>query len=337
MKHSLNLRTKQMIKGEKITQKELCKKIEDLCREGKVDRTISQQSISRYLNGFSFPNEDTGKTIELAVNKILGAKKYNLLVKKYRMDELERQNREIQRNKTKTKKAIRISLRKIMNNPNMVKFIQTEEEIYEQEVQQDNYNISLALALYREMPEYIRNYIDVYLWIYVKLPEFVRDVINYSIGITENEIIEFIDSKENVCHPIKYYSSLLNDLKVEERKLLAEVMKGISDAEVNVTFDEITKEILLNRMEDLKEDNIEIKGVTFKESDLDVGEERIAKYIRNKVSDIYEFVRGMYISICMESYDWCLVHNALMYYYFSNEDKNDYLDILKALNYQERE
>lgn len=326
-----------MIKEAKITQKELCKKIEDLCREGKVDRTISQQSISRYLNGISFPDEDTGKTIELAVNKILGAKKYNLLVKKYRMAELERQNREIQRNKTKSKKVIRKSLREIMDNPDLVKFIQTEEEFYEQEIQQDNCNISLALALYREMPEYIRNYLDVYLWVYVDLPEFVRDVINYSIGITENEIIEFIDNKENVCHPIKYYSSLLIDLKVEERKLLTEVMKGISDAEINCTFDEITKEIILNRMEDLKEDNIETEGVIFKESDLDGGEEKIAKYIRNKVSDIYEFVRGMYICVCMESYDWCLAHNALMYYYFGNEDRNDYLDILKALNHQERE
>ena len=83
MKYYLSSKTIERIKVNNITQQALADEIEKLQNAQKVNSTISQQSISRYMNGASFPNDETGKIIAKAVTSLLKTSKFRKQRKQY--------------------------------------------------------------------------------------------------------------------------------------------------------------------------------------------------------------------------------------------------------------
>lgn len=83
MKYYLSSKTIERIKVNNITQQALADEIEKLQNAQKVNSTISQQSISRYMNGASFPNDETGKIISKAVTSLLKTSKFRKQRKQY--------------------------------------------------------------------------------------------------------------------------------------------------------------------------------------------------------------------------------------------------------------
>lgn len=312
MRYQLSDSTKKLIKDQGITQQELAKRIAELKESGRVSRSISQQSISRYVNGISYPEKDTEKIILEAVSSLMGSRKFRVLRKLYReeQEKEERKKAKIQLQRSTSCSNTVIKLRDVVDNKELIKMVSSEDELEDYEGQQEAVERWRVLDFWRSAPKEIQKYWLEIIGILEDFPPFLKAIIDAIKGISKETLLQLINQNYlSYCFDMPY--ERFATLSDKQLLLLSRLMLGASKSEQKV-FEYLDKE------------NAVYKAIITEEFDWDSmenssplpenGEEEafLAYYTKSgMLSD--EFIEWAGVFVCMEKEDWLMLHNAFVF------------------------
>lgn len=257
----------QQIKEHNITQMQLADKISDLEKEKKVSRKISQQSISRYLKGETFPDEDTEEIIEKALYSIPSS---SLSVKKIKyqkeIEEKEKQRdmkleEEYGSNSPNGKfSEYAVSLLFGDNSEertNLLNLLPDEEDFEETELI-DRFQL---LEYWRNTPKKIQDFWLEMLSVLEKFSNFMEEVFYELLQttISFNSFFDVLNEYQDKCYINYLYDKNIDKLTHDDLCFLGKIMIAAGKADENRAY--IKK--LLEQMDKAKlksdEDEAEVK------------------------------------------------------------------------------
>lgn len=223
MKYTLSDETIQFIKNEKIPQRELAEIIDILYQEKKINRTIPQQSISRYLNGSKFSQKDTEKIILMAVQRCLGTRKYHARKRLYsRIDRTI--EKEQTRNVKRASKKKKIAFRKIISNESLASYLMSDEELFSLEEQNNRLEIDQVKHFWYSAPKEIQLYWIYAIEVFVELSNYCRDVFEAMVGIESNTLMGIADSFYTLYCRGELYNKLAYQMRDSDLQTQGRIM-----------------------------------------------------------------------------------------------------------------
>lgn len=314
MKYHLSDNTKKLIKNEKITQQELAKKINELYEKGKVIRSISQQSISRYINGADLLYEDTEKIILKAVSSLLGARRYRIKRKLYKEEMAKKKSLEEKKMAAMVKRNynLGLSLRDIATNDNLRDMLMSDEEIDFYERRQEEAEQGQILSFWRSAPLSIQSYWLETLDIFEEFSRFMKEVILCMIGIKEDHLLELLqESYLQYCSDCVYvkYAREFTD---KELRVLGQIMiaSGKSCNKLYEFIDEGSDiyKILVNGKYEWK---VYERDKSYQPEN--ENEKLFLEYYEKSRMEYEDFLYYASLTVCMERTDWLVLHNAFVF------------------------
>ena len=320
MKYTLSEETIQFIKGEAIPQRELAEIIDILYQEKKIDRSIPQQSISRYLNGSKFSKKDTEKIILMAVQRCLGTRKYHARKRLYsRIDRTIA--KEPIRTVKRTSKKKNIAFREVISNESLASYLMSDEELTNLEEQNNRLEIDQVKHFWYAAPKEIQLYWMYAIEVFVELSNYCRDVFEAMVGIESNTLMGIADSFYSLYCRGELYNKLAyqmsdSDLQTQGRIMnLAGLVNGLNLTSLVSENSLIYKCITNSAMEvvdqfDLQDE--EMRNIT---DDMWI---RFCNYFEECRLSSLECINYLSWMVCMQKEDWLLLNLALLL------DKTDY-------------
>lgn len=313
MRYKLSERTISIVEREHLSQQELAKQIDKLYREGKVTRTYSQQSISRYLNRISFPNEDTEDIIVTAIRAILGDRKFRFSKKKYQI-ELEKKEKEIEKRKKAERKTqinplLNLGMREAYER--YKDYLMTDEEIEYYETQKENGEKKEIIYFWRNVPTEIQKFWLEMLDIFGCFSPYMKAIIFSMIGIKQQKLLEvanvFLIQYGIDCNYDKYS----NDFTDDELKTIGKLFYGAS--------------LSKKKLYEFVQEESYLYDVLFNDIfNWDECEHDVEQFPNNKEEqqflELYDLSRMNYeeflyfasLLVCFEKVDWLVIHMAFL-------------------------
>lgn len=351
MKHYLSEGTLFLIKEMGITQQEIAKKIEELCVTSKIEYTISQQSISRYINGYPFYKEDAEKIIIEAIRLIAGSRNYAVTKKRYRYIKEKEQEREKARLKKEKwqrpeEKKNNIYLSDIVNNRNLRKNLPSQEELDAQAALDDIYEDRRVISFYRSVSKKEQQFIlNISESLYL-MDAFMVQTLDYMIGIDKENMYKVLYENYLSYGTRDVYRHLGNEFSDNELMGLSKLMYGAAKADENL-WSELTDKDLVYKIAYDMDYELEMPNIDL---DYDLSKEEVHFLtIFHKCNWLYaeEFIKILATSVFLEKYDWLMLHQTYMFHKLRIVDdletrnglnltksEADFLDALEAIKYK---
>lgn len=339
MNYYLSETTKKLITENGIRQQELVKKIDELHNGGKVPRKISQQSLSRYLNGLPFPKKDTEEIILKGVSSIVGARKFRVLRKLYKVVEKEQKERQEIVSADDIK---RVFLFSDFTSEEVLSQLPTDEELEFYEHQKDLADAHQVLDFWRELPDDVKSYLKDLIAVLKRFPLFLQEVIYNMVGIPADDLLLLMhETYLTYCSKDMYglYYNVFSEadlLLLSQLSFAAVHSAGVSD----LTLKE--GDLIYRVIESGKYDRD-----IFKESSCephDFSEVYLIECYENSKMNPDEFVFFLSVFAVLEKADWLMLHNAFTFSkmhdrhgvhlvngrWFASDEEMDLLEKLKA-------
>lgn len=316
MRYRLSESTISLIQGENISQQELVRKIDELYENDKVSRTFSQQSVSRYLNGKSFPNEDTENIILLAVRTILGARKFRMQKKIYQIKlEEEQKDKEIEKKKAKKKSernsSIGIGLRELISNEKYKDMLMSDEEIDYYEEQKEQAETRQIIEFWRSAPVEIQEFWLEIVGISGEFSKFIKEILLSMIGVEQQVLLDIANHFYFQYCTDNIYGKYANDFSDDELQIMGKLVYASGKAHEKLY--EFVQEgsdiysVLMTGECGWKICDNEEKYITTDEK-----ERRFLQFYEHSKMTYEEFQYYASLLVCMEKVDWLVIHMAFL-------------------------
>lgn len=289
MKYTLSEEIIRLIAKEKISQKCLVENMKTLHKQGKINRVISQQSLSRYLRGQSFPDKDTKESITKTLCYTLGVEKLNSRQKKKDFEKIRRiesRNKEI---------SVQILL-------------ETQYQI---------------LEYWRNAPEEIQNFWLETLGMLNNLSDFIINVIFSMKKKKTDKLPSFIK-----CYYFEYcftnlYDKYRNEFSNEQILILGKLMIAAGNADEKKYYQLIEKD---SEMEKILAESYQWKPCRNNSSQCEPKNEKERYFIKlyeNSNMSYQDFMRYASIVAHFERINWLVIYMA----YFVEKLQKEKTDI----------
>lgn len=316
MRYFLSESTISIIKEEKISQQALAKKIESLYNEKKVGRTISQQSISRYINGKQFPNKDIEETIVLAIKSLLGKRKFRIKMIKYQ-EEMQKKHEKEQKEKKerikgiKKKSFIKVSLKELLESERYKKLIPNDEEIAVQDYQREMAEHRQIIFLWRSVPKQIQDFWMETVVIFSGYTDFIKEIQLSINWVDQRDLIDIMNMYCFMYSSYKMYDEYANNFSDEELKILGKLMWNAGTASTKL-YELIEKDSDIYRLLTRAKWEWKTCSNCEKYSSFSEREQSFIKLYEQSKMDFETFMYYAALLVFLEKVDWLVIHLAFV-------------------------
>lgn len=316
MRYKLSESIIRFLKEEHVSQAELAEKISDLKDEKKVDRTISQQSISRYINGAVFPHKDTEQIILTALKDMFGVRKFSFRYKRYQQKVKEEQKKEKKNPKSNLENSI-FTLEEIEADEKLhtlYTLVRLDSEILNQEEQEELAKRRQLSAFWRNTPKEIQDCWLEILGVLEGFSDFMKEVFLSMIGVSQEDLFSIVEKYYIEYCPFNIFSKYTD----EERRILGKLLTASGNI--------LNLKELIDEEHDiyqlLTEGKYEHKVFCDEEEYkvLDQREKMFLEYYKNSHMDYIEFMSMASLMANFEKMEWMTLYMA---YIFEQTQKSE--------------